>query len=181
MNQSLIGFFSLNFHGIGLLHYLAFAAAFFVFLLLILLLNATRKYKLIRNIFAYLAFAILFTFVFLTNWLLDEHLLKLSLQDSTFKKLNFVNKIVFKATVHNESPFVLRNCRIYAIIMPKKNNNLEQNLSYLLAKYPFMDLNLVLNPKQSGEVHFSFNEDRDLKQLHLQPKLRCKFNLRFRS
>ena len=180
MNQSLNGFFSILFHGIGFLHYIAFAAAFFIFVLFILLLNATKRYKFIRNIFAYLAFALCFTFPFLINWLLDEYLFKLSLENNTFKKLKFVDKIIFKATVRNDSTFVMRNCTIYVIINSRKSNAIEQNLSNLVPQYRFMNLDLNLDPKQSSEIRFSFNETRDLESLHLQPKLRCNFNVELR-
>ena len=176
MNQPLSGFFGLNFHGIGLLHYLSFAAVFFIFVLLILLLNATKRHKLLRNGFAYLAFVVLFGFPFLSNWLLSEHLFKLSLQDTNWKELQFVDKIVFKATAQNDSVFTMRNCKIYAIISPKKSNALEQNLSYLVSKYPFMDLDIILDPRQSSEIYFSFNETRALNTLYVQPKLRCVFD-----
>ena len=114
--------------GLIIYDFILFGAVFASFLLLIILSIMLRKRVFIAIFFFLLSFSLLLLGPTLGYQKMHEYLFKNSTKLISEKRLEFVNAIVVKGTLTNESKFNFSSCLISAKVHKESKNELKRYL-----------------------------------------------------
>jgi len=120
--------------------YLLFGSAFILFIFFVILGIVLRKKLLLALLFIFLAFAILLLGPTLGYIKLHETLFKNSTNVLTQKRLQFMEAVVVKGSVTNESKKYFRECKITASVYSVSSNKYK---NYLKKLKPFKKMSII--------------------------------------
>jgi len=136
-------------HGLISYDYILFGACFVLFILFIILALLLRKKLIIALFFVLLGFAILALGPTLGYIQMHKYLFKNSVEMLSQKKLNFVQAVVVKGSIKNESKFDFSECKISAEVYKVSANKYK---NYLLRLKPFQKMSIIEQDLPRGQI-----------------------------
>ncbi|WP_457745331.1 DUF2393 domain-containing protein [Sulfurimonas sp.] len=134
-------------HNLILYDYLLFGSTFALFILFILLAIVLRNRVGIALFFILFGFAILLLTPTVGYLKMHEYLFKNFVVLTSQKQLNFVNAIVLKGTLSNESRFDFKECRVTATVYKFTSNKFK---NYIFRLKPLKKSALFLEDIPKG-------------------------------
>ena len=127
--------------------YILFGASFGLFLLFIVLTILLRRKTFLATLFGVLSFSILILGPTLGYVKLHEHLFKNTIKLTSQKRLEFIDAIVVKGTLSNESEFDFSSCKISANVHKQSKNPLKNYIYKFktLKKMSIIEDNVIKN------------------------------------
>ena len=144
MREKLLNFI----HGLTSYDYMLFGASFVLFILFIILSILLRRKLFAALFFLLLGFASFLLGPTLGYVQMHKYLYKNSVEVISAKKLNFVQAVVIKGRLYNESKFDFHECKVSAIFYKVSTNKYK---NYLLKLKPFMKRSIVIDDIAKGE------------------------------
>ncbi len=129
--------------------YILFGVSFILFILFIILALLLRKKLIVALFFILLGFAILVLGPTLGYIQMHKYLFKNSVELLSQKKLNFVQAVVVKGTITNESKFDFGECKITAEVYKVSKNKYK---NYLLRLKPFKKMSILEQNLPKGQM-----------------------------
>lgn len=129
--------------------YILFGVSFILFILFIILALLLRKKLFIALVFILLGFASLVLGPTLGYIQMHKYLFKNSTKLLSQKKLNFVEAVVVKGTITNESKFDFTECKITAEVYKVTKNKYR---NYLFKLKPFQKMSILEYNVQKGQT-----------------------------
>jgi hypothetical protein len=135
--------------GLILYDYILFGASFVLFLLFIILAIVLRKHLKSALFCVLLSFAILLLGPTVGYIEMHKFLYKNSVKLTEYKKLEFVEALLVKGELKNESKFHFKECKITALVSKKSNNKYKD---MLLKLKPFKKMSIVERDIVQGQT-----------------------------
>jgi len=135
--------------GLIMYDYILFTASFILFILFVVLALLLRKKLFIALVFILLGFATLILGPTLGYMQMHQYLFKNSTKILSQKKLNFVQAVVVKGTLTNESKFNFAKCKITAEVYKVSKNKYK---NYLLKLKPFQKMSILERDVPKGQT-----------------------------
>ncbi len=129
--------------------YILFGVSFVLFILFIVLALLLRKKMFLALIFIVLAFASLVLGPTIGYVQMHKYLFKNSTKLLSQKKLSFVQAVVVKGSITNESKFDFTECKITAEVYKVSKNKYR---NYLLKLKPFQKMSIIEYNVQKGKT-----------------------------
>lgn len=129
--------------------YILFGVSFILFILFIILALLLRKKLFIALVFILFGFASLVLGPTLGYIQMHKYLFKNSTKLLSQKKLNFVEAVVVKGTITNESKFDFTECKITAEVYKVTKNKYR---NYLFKLKPFQKMSILEYDVQKGQT-----------------------------
>ena len=129
--------------------YILFGAVFVLFILFIILGIVLRKKVGVAVFLTLFAFTILIAGPTLGYIKMHEYLFKNSTKLVSQKRLEFINAIVVKGSLTNESKFDFTSCKITASVHKKSKNSLKQ---YLYQFKPIQNMSIIEEDIQMAQT-----------------------------
>ncbi|ADN09903.1 conserved hypothetical protein [Sulfurimonas autotrophica DSM 16294] len=129
--------------------YILFGASFILFILFIIFALLLRKKLIVALFFIFLGFATLVlgpTFGYIQ---MHKYIFKNSTKLLSQKKLNFVQAVVVKGTITNESKFDFGECKITAEVYKVTKNKYK---NYLFKLKPFQKMSILEQNLPKGQM-----------------------------
>lgn len=126
-------------HGLILYDYILFGLSFVLFLLFIIFALVFRKKLIIALFFVLLGFATLILGPTLGYIEMHKYLFKNSTKLISQKRLHFVQAVIVKGSITNESKFDFKECKISAEVYKITKNKYK---NYLLKLKPFQKMSI---------------------------------------
>jgi len=136
-------------HGLILQDYILFGTVFILFVLFLISSLVLRKKLGLSLFFVLLSITILFLGPSLGYIKMHQYLFKNSVEFISEKKLTFVEALVIKGTLKNESNIDFKSCKITASAN-KMTSNVIKNYIYTLK--PLMNMSIVEEGIKKGEL-----------------------------
>lgn len=135
--------------GLILYDYILFGASFLLFLLFIILALLVRKRLSLALFFILLGVITLLLAPTLGYIQMHKYLFKNSIEIRSQKKLNFVQAVVIKGTIANESKFDFSECKITAEVYKVTKNKYK---NYIFRFKPFQKMSILEQNLPKGQV-----------------------------
>jgi hypothetical protein len=145
MKEKLLAFID----GLIVYDYILFGVSFILFILFIILALLLRKRLFIALFFVLLGFATLMLGPTLGFMQMHKYLFKNSTKILSQKKLNFVEAVVVKATLTNESKFDFSECKITAKVYKVSKNKYK---NYLFKFKPLKKMSILEYDLPKGQT-----------------------------
>jgi predicted membrane protein len=145
MKEKLLAFID----GLIVYDYILFGVSFILFILFIILALLLRKRLFIALFFVLLGFATLMLGPTLGYMQMHKYLFKNSTKILSQKKLNFVEAVVVKATLTNESKFDFSECKITAKVYKVSKNKYK---NYLFKLKPLKKMSILEYDLPKGQT-----------------------------
>jgi len=129
--------------------YILFGSVFGVFLLLLIFAILLRNKLGLAVFILFLSFAVLILGPTLGYIKMHEYLFKNSVKLTSQKKLEFVNAIVVKGTLTNESKFDFKSCKITAKVYKVSKNELK---NYIYQFKPLKKMSILEEAISKGST-----------------------------
>ncbi|UCM99948.1 DUF2393 domain-containing protein [Sulfurimonas sp. SWIR-19] len=136
MKEKLLAFI----HGLITYDYILFGVSFLLFLLFIILALLLRKKIILALFFVLFGFAIFLLGPTLGYIEMHKYLFKNSVRLLSQKRLHFVEALVVKGSITNESKFDFSECKITAKVYRVTKNRYK---NYLLRLKPFQKMSIL--------------------------------------
>ena len=134
--------------------YILFGVSFFLFFLLIILVIIFRRKLFFALFLMLLSFSILALAPTLGYKYMHEYLYKNSVELLTQQKLNFIQAVVVRGVITNESKYDFKSCKITASAY-KVGNNKFKNYIYPLNPFQKMSIleeNILIGEKKDFKI-----------------------------
>jgi len=145
MREKLLAFI----HGLILYDYILFGLSFILFILFIVLALLLRKRLIAGLFFVLLGFATLLLGPTLGYIEMHKYLFKNSTKLISQKRLHFVQAVVVKGSITNESKFDFKTCKISAAVYKVTKNKYK---NYLLKLKPFQKMSIIEHDLPKGQT-----------------------------
>lgn len=136
-------------HGLILYDYILFGLSFVLFLLFIIFALVFRKKLIIALFFVLLGFATLILGPTLGYIEMHKYLFKNSTKLISQKRLHFVQAVIVKGSITNESKFDFKECKISAEVYKITKNKYK---NYLLKLKPFQKMSILEHTLPKGQT-----------------------------
>jgi len=154
-------------HNLILYDYILFGSALALFILFILLAIILRNKLGLALFFVLFGFAVLLLTPTVGYLQMHKYLFKNSIKLTSQKQLNFVNAIVVKGTLSNESRFNFKRCKVTATIYKSTSNKLK---NYIYQLKPLKKNSIILEDILKGTTRefkmfvepFQYSKDYNL-------------------
>ena len=144
MREKLLAFI----HGLILYDYILFGLSFVLFILFIVLALLLRKRLIAGLFFVLLGFATLTLGPTLGYIEMHKYLFKNSVKLISQKRLHFVQAVIVRGSITNESKFDFKTCKISAAVYKVTKNKYK---NYLLKLKPFQKMSIVEHDLPKGQ------------------------------
>ncbi len=145
MKEKLLAFI----HGLIMYDYILFGAVFLLFLLFIILALLFRKKLIIALFFILLGFATLILGPTLGYIQMHKYFFKNSTKLLRQKRLHFVQAVIVKGTLTNESKLDFKECIVTAKVYKVTKNKYK---NYLYKLKPFQKMSIIKQDIPKGET-----------------------------
>ena len=135
--------------GLIMYDYILFGVSFTLFILFIILALLLRRKLILAVFILLLGFATLVLGPTLGYLQMHKYLFKNSVHVISQKKLNFVQAVILKGTVTNESKFDFSECKITAEVYKVTKNKYK---NYLFRLKPFMKMSIIQRDLPKGQT-----------------------------
>lgn len=135
--------------GLIMYDYILFGVSFILFILFIILALLLRKKMILAVFFILLGFTTLVLGPTLGYIQMHKYLFKNSVHLLSQKKLNFVQAVIVKGTVTNESKFDFAECKITAEVYKVTKNKYK---NYLFRLKPFAQMSIIQRDLPKGQT-----------------------------
>ncbi len=136
-------------HGLIMYDYILFGLSFFLFILFVILALLLRKKLGLALFFLLLGFTTLVLGPTLGYMQMHKYLFKNSTKLLSQKRLHFVQAVIVKGKITNESKFNFTECKITAEVYKVTKNKYK---NYLFKLKPFQKMSILEQNLQKGET-----------------------------
>lgn len=162
-------------NSLNILNHLVFAVAFFVLVFFIILAIITRKKAFLFSFFSFFSIFLLFFAPFIGYFFTEIYLKKRTVTTLETSQLAFVNKVVIKANLENNSNKTLKECEVFTFAIEKNDNLVKKIKNMAIPKhYTKTPLNRNIKPNKNEEFYITLNDISDKKAFEIHSFSFCK-------
>ena len=144
---------------------LSWVGVFFIFIMMIVLLNIKKRTKFAISFFLVSLVLIVFSPIFIKLYF-DKTVRKVEILNQKITKLNFANMLIIKGKLQNKGKIDYKKCRIFTKVIKKDENkykNIINNLKPLRKMSILLDRELKKEEKERFKIVM---KDFDLKDIY---------------